>query len=371
VRSTTEYALAAPKYRSHCDNAVCRKTIQSLHFAGFSVFWRKWNDPPLSPWSASLAPRVLFFVEYDLLVFRLAYRWERRTMKTLLIAAEKGGTGKTALLCQFAHYLRGVRGARVLVIDLAQPACSTASLARACGGAVLGSERTIAIPPVQSQGTRTPHIQILPGRAIHGLSLEAGESSARYYANMRHLLDVVAPFADVCLIDCPPLPDPRAVCAEANVDAMLSPILLSSEAFDSAHDLINGVQGVRNVRARLNPALRFFGLLPNMVEHTPLQQAQSRALQAHLSAWLMPDPRDPFGYLHIPRLDAIAQAQAEGVSVRDLGRTDETARRAWALMRACFDVLARRLDWVQPCEPGTGAGGAPGAKADHTEAAHE
>jgi chromosome partitioning protein len=290
-------------------------------------------------------------------------------MKTLLMAAEKGGTGRSALLCQFAHYLRRVRRARVLVLDLAEPACSTASLARTDRAVVLDGERALAIPYTQSGWMRAPRIQVLPGRVAHGLSSELGESSARYYANMRHLLRMVAPFADICLIDCPPLPDLRAVCAEANADAMLSPIVLSREAFDSTHDLINGPHGVRNVRARLNPGLRFFGLLPNMVENTPLQRAQADILQAQMSAWLIPDLCDPDRYLQIPRLDAIAQAQATGVSVLELARRDATARNAWRSMRNCFDALALRLDRIgsAPC---IGAENDAGVNPGSVETAH-
>ncbi len=269
-------------------------------------------------------------------------------MKTLLIAAEKGGTGRTALLCQLAHYFCLVRKLRVLVIDLAQPACSTVSLARACQAVVVGSERAVALAGESHPNTPKGRIQVLPARAIHGLTLARGDAGASYHANVRHLLRVVEPFADVCLIDCPPLPDIRTVCVAATVDAMLSPILLSQEAFDSAAELINGAEGVRNIRAKLNPSLRFIGLLPNMVEQTSLQQAQACALQARLSAWLIPDPQGPYGYLHMPRLDEIAKAQAAGVSVLDLARTDRAARMAWRSMRVCFDVIARRLDWSEP-----------------------
>jgi chromosome partitioning protein len=291
-------------------------------------------------------------------------------MKTLLIAAEKGGTGRSALLCQLAHYLRRVRGARVLVLDLAEPACSTVSLTRTDRAVVLAGERALAIPHTQSGWMLAPRIQVLPGGVAHGLSSDLGESSARYYANMRHLLRVVAPFVDVCLIDCPPLPDPRAVCAEANADAMLSPIVLSRKTLDSTDDLINGPYGVRNVRARLNPALRFFGLLPNMVEDTPLQRAQARALQAQMGAWLIPDPRDPDGFLQMPRLDAIAQAQVAGVSVHDIAMRDAAACPAWRAMRHCFDEITLRLDCVSAQAPGTGTEGEPAINPVALETVH-
>jgi chromosome partitioning protein len=140
---------------------------------------------------------------------------------------------------------------------------------------------------------------------------------------------------------------------------MLSPIVLSREAFDSTHDLINCPHGVRNVRARLNPALRFFGLLPNMVEDTPLQRAQARALQAQMGEWLIPDTRD-----------AIAQAQAAGVSVFDIALSDAAARPARRAVRHCFDEIALRLDCVAACGPGTGMEGESAAKPSSTEIAH-
>jgi cellulose biosynthesis protein BcsQ len=315
--------------------------------AGFLCFLAL-ERSPVEPALSLCGRRGFFFSRRSFHVGRSVRKpMEQLSMKTLLIAAEKGGTGRTALLCQLAHYFCLVGKLRVLVIDLAEPACSTVSLARACKAVVLGGQWATALAGEPPRSTSKGCIHVLPACAIHGLTFERGEGGARYHANLRHLLSVVAPFADVCLIDCPPLPDMRAVCVEATVDAMLSPILLSQEAFDSAAELINGVQGVRDVRARLNPSLRFIGLLPNMVEKTPLQQAQARVLQARLSAWLIPDPENPNGYLHMPRLDEIAKAQAVGVSVWDLTHTDHAARTSWRAMRACFDVIARRLDSVE------------------------
>ena len=56
---------------------------------------------------------------------------EATVMKTLLIATQKGGVGKSALLCQLAHYLHFIVQWRVLVIDLDDQANSSRSLERA------------------------------------------------------------------------------------------------------------------------------------------------------------------------------------------------------------------------------------------------
>ncbi|TDN67179.1 ParA family protein [Paraburkholderia sp. BL10I2N1] len=264
-------------------------------------------------------------------------------MKTLLIAAAKGGTGKTALTCQFAHYLHLMGHLRVLVIDLAEPACSTASLARAHRAVVLRGETLMAQCGGLRRNVGAPGLWVLPAHAVPALCLEPGADEARYYANVRHLLCVLAAFADVCLIDCPPLPDLRTVCVESMVDAMVSPIQLSREALDSAACLINAAWGVRNVRAKLNPSLHFIGLLPNMVEATPLHQANVRTIEAQFGAWLIPDPGGLDRHLCIPRFGAIAQAQAAGVSVSELGK-ERAARRAWQSIRACFEALAGQLE---------------------------
>ncbi|MFM0079019.1 ParA family protein [Paraburkholderia sediminicola] len=267
-------------------------------------------------------------------------------MKTLLIATEQGGSGKTAMLCQFAHYLHRVQRLRVLVIDAAEPPCSTASLVRACRAVVLRGEKSIR----QSErgNVAAPGLWVLPTGTVPSLTLGPGDDGARYYANVRHLLFVVAPLADVCLIDSPPLPDLRALCIESTVDAMLSPIRLNRESLDSVADLINGPHGVRQIRATLNPTLQFVGLLPNMVEATSLGRENARAVETQFGRWLIADPGIPGGYLHIPRFVAVQRAQAEGVPVGEVVGREPTARRAWQTMLACFDALTGylRLDEV-------------------------
>jgi chromosome partitioning protein len=265
-------------------------------------------------------------------------------MKTLLIATEQGGAGKTAMLCQFAHYLHLARRLRVLVIDAAEPPCSTASLVRGRRAVVLYGEKSIR---QSKQGdVEALGFWVLPTSTVPSLTLGLGDDGARYYANVRHLLFIVAKLADVCLIDSPPLPDLRALCFESTVDAMLSPVQLNRESLDSLADLINGPHGVRQIRATLNPTLQFVGLLPNMVEATSLGRESARAIETQFSPWLIADPGRPGGYLHIPRFVAVQRAQAEGVP-EVVGR-EPAVRRAWQTMLACFEALTAylRLDEI-------------------------
>lgn len=269
-------------------------------------------------------------------------------MKSLLIASFNGGTGRTALVCQLAHYLRLVRRQRVLVIDLAEPADCTDVLARGgCAHVVAGG-----LPPHMCEGQAAQYragIDVLPAHAIPGLKGGNDPARARYYANLRYLIAVIQQRFDVCLIDSAPFPDLRTVCAAALVDAMVSPVGLSSEGLSGADLVVNGVYGVRNIRAKLNPQLHFVGLLPVLVEPTSTQRACAVTLQDAMSGWMIADPRRQHAgsFVQLPRLDAIARAQAFGVSVRQLQRDDAGARDAWGAVRACLDVLASHLDWTE------------------------
>ncbi|WP_193727042.1 ParA family protein [Burkholderia sp. BE17] len=264
-------------------------------------------------------------------------------MKSLLVASARGGTGRTTVVCQFAHYLHRVRGYRVLVLDLAEPACSAILLTR--GARARSTKR--GTPDVRSgrlSEVAEPCICVLAADAIAGIAYRADPARVRCYANLRHLLTQVAPLFDVCLIDSPPWPDSRAICAAALADALISPVLLSPDTLEQVADIVNGSNGVRNVRARLNPSLCFIGILPNCVEMTPRQQARFKPFEACMATWLVPHDQSPSGHLLLPRIAAISQAQADGVSLMDFVLAGLVAHREWQTMSACFDVLARRLD---------------------------
>ncbi|WP_322021778.1 MULTISPECIES: ParA family protein [unclassified Burkholderia] len=267
-------------------------------------------------------------------------------MKSLLVASAHGGTGRTTFVCQFAHYLRLVRGHRVLVLDLAEPACSAISLTRgtcACMTKCPSSN----VRRNRLSDTARPCIGVLAATEIPGIAYRDDPAGARCYANLRHLLSQIDPLFDLCLIDSPPWPDLRAICAAALADALISPVLLSPDTTEQVVDFVNGSNGVRNVRARLNPSLCFIGIVPNCLEPTPHQQTQLKRFEASMGAWLVPHDQRPESFLLLPRFDAISQAQARGISVADQIRGDLAVHREWQAMSACFDVIVRRLDAIR------------------------
>lgn len=268
--------------------------------------------------------------------------WMKNEMKTLLIATQKGGVGKSALLCQFAHYLHAFLGLRVLVIDLDDQANSSRSLERAHKATALHvTASTLFMKVVSDIAPALPAFSLIKADEILQRLVEQPDEFTRYHANLKQFLGNIASQVDVCLIDCAPTADLRTVYAQAVADFMLSPIQLTQEAVEGVMETINGRRGVRRIQATFNPALQFIGVLPNMVEQTPLQQLNGREVAVRFAQYLIPDPGTPGRIVTIPRRSAIAKAQAEGLPLWELGKTKTGARDAWRDVRPCFDVIAR------------------------------
>ncbi|HKU00297.1 MAG TPA: ParA family protein [Paraburkholderia sp.] len=282
-------------------------------------------------------------------------------MKSLLSVSATGSTGSTTLTCVLARYLHVACHRRVLVLDLAEPARCAQVLGTYAHGAFgqgFGHGRgTAALAGASSQAC-TDGVHVLKADALEGLVSRNDPARTRYYANLRRLLSVMASWFDVCLIDAPALPDLRAVCALAPVDAVLSPVVVSAQCVNRAAGVINGTYGIRNVRARLNPALHFLGLLPVMRTPTSLEGAWARAMEATLQAWLIPGPAFPRGYVYLPHLDAAGLLREPLVPGRKLAR-HTVAGGGPRVMLACLDALAQRLEAVRD----SGVSAAPAAPA--------
>ena len=222
-------------------------------------------------------------------------------MKSLLIISAKGSSGRTTLTCLLARHLQCTCHWRVLVLDLAEPPRCAHLLARCRSDAIVSGNRAPA-PQESTPSASGGCVHVLNADAIDGLLSSDDPTRTRYYANLRHLLSAVGPWFDVCLLVVPALPDLRAVCAEALVDAVLSPVAVSPECVNCASEVINGKYGVRNIRARLNPALRFTGILPVVAAPVPMEAAWAKVMETTLHEWLIADPVSPRGYVYLPYL---------------------------------------------------------------------
>jgi chromosome partitioning protein len=259
-------------------------------------------------------------------------------MKTLVLANQKGGVGKSAIATLLTHYLHQ-QGRRVLAIDLdhqgnfSQPL----RLSRRATLAGFGADRllteSVAALPV-ADFVLVPDDPKL-------LMLERQPEKHNTLANNLHrFLPAMAAHFDVCVIDTNPNPDIRLIAALASADFVLSPIQLNQEAMDGVGNLLNHDRvGVRKIMALLNPKLQLIGLLPAMVEPTPFQRANFVQIVERYHPLLIRIGEGPGQFASIPRRSAIAEAQAHGDVLWEMKKT--AARDAWREIEPSLRTIAR------------------------------
>ncbi|MFP1133104.1 ParA family protein [Asticcacaulis sp. W401b] len=268
-------------------------------------------------------------------------------MKTLVIANQKGGVGKSALVGQFALYA-GKSGLKVLVVDLDHQANTTNALRRNPIVKVLEQASSTLISNSDSV-LSPPNVAVaLVGAddSLGGLERRS-EHHNRFATTFRRVIETASGF-DLCVIDTNPNPDIRYACALVTADYVLSPIQLTQEALDGIGGVLNHPRyGLARVRETLNPKLVFLGLLPNLFEKTPFQRRNLELILSRYGNRLLTDDRcQPPQPLALPTRTAIAEAQAAGLFVGEM--TKSSARDAWREMKPIFDTLLYRMGLSAP-----------------------
>lgn len=258
-------------------------------------------------------------------------------MKTLVLANQKGGVGKSAVACQFAYYLAELLEKRVLVIDLDHQ-CNTS---RAIRLSSLANVSTVSSSAVLTTKTDAVEVEegrfvLVPGDATLIKMERQADKHNSFATHLNHLIKALDSRFDVCIIDTNPNPDIRVTAALVVAGYVLSPIQLNQEALD-------GIVGLRNdvakVKAALNPKLQLIGILPNLVERTPFQKANFQQLAEHFSNLMI--RLDNGAMAAIQTRTAVAEAQAAGQPIWKLGKT--SAREAWGQIKPIFDKVAATM----------------------------
>lgn len=270
-------------------------------------------------------------------------------MKTLVLANQKGGVGKSAVATLLCHYLSR-QGQRVLAIDLDHQGNLSKPL-RVSGRPL--------VAPVTADVLLTGAVTVLPSHPFvlvpsrpMLIDLERQPAMHSQFArNMRGFLRAMDGQFDVCVIDTNPNPDIRLIAALASADFVLSPIQLNQEALDGVTALLNHDRvGLRKIKAVLNPKLQLIGLLPTMVEPTPFQK-QNFLQVIQLYRPLMIQVGQCVGqFASMPRRSAIAESQAHGEVLWEMKKT--AARDAWREIEPSLARIAATLQGVSPLKPG-------------------
>lgn len=263
-------------------------------------------------------------------------------MKTLVMANQKGGVGKSAIATQLAHYAASL-GLRVGVIDLDHQRNTSRPL--------MSHSSVFTMPTTSSELMDSGAMQDMPLDA--GIILVAGDDKLTalekqgakhnvFATNLRNVLSRMGQL-DLCIIDTNPNPDIRYASALISADYALAPVQLNQEAIEGIGGLLGHPRyGLAKIKAALNPKLEFLGILPNLVEPTPFQRNNMVQLTEKFGARLLADNSgSKVKYGFIPKRSAIAEAQAAGQFIADLKKT--AARDAWAELQPVFDMVLDRM----------------------------
>ena len=273
-------------------------------------------------------------------------------MKTLVLANQKGGVGKSAVATLLSHHL-AQQGQRVLAIDFDHQGNFSGSIRRSgrAQDAGISADRLLT---EQVSLMPSANLVIVAGNAPLSMLEMQSTHHTPFARNLRRFLAAMDQQFDVCVIDTNPSPDIRVISALASADFVLSPIQLNQEAMEGVHGLLNHPRaGVRKIKAVLNPKLHLIGLLPTMVESTPFQRANFLQIAQRYHPLLIRIGDGPGAFASIPRRSSIAEAQAHGELLWEMKKT--AARDASKEIDPTLRVLAAIVTGQRQARTQTGA----------------
>lgn len=245
-------------------------------------------------------------------------------MKTIVIANQKGGVGKTAVSCHLAFYLRD-QGKRVLFIDLDNQGNASTTL----------KEFASSVKSADLFKPEAVEIMANEGITLAGADDSLVEIERANPEVVSHFKDSIAKLADhfdYAVIDTAPTLGMRMLAALTAADFALCPIELENYSIQGITKMLQTIFGVKQ---RYNPGLTFLGMLPNRFNsHSASQKASLQELlesYAHLMITAK-----------IGNRSSIPDGLAQGIPVWDIPKT--AAREAGKEMKEAFGKVMGKVE---------------------------
>jgi chromosome partitioning protein len=187
-------------------------------------------------------------------------------MRTIAIANQKGGCGKTTTAVNIATAL-ALAGEKVLVIDFDPQAHATMglginpeSVAKTIYDSFTGAKLAISTVALQ---TKVSGLSLVPSNILlSGLEFELAVRFGREFA-LKQLLSSSANSYDICVIDCSPSLSLLTLNALVASDEVIIPVQTQYYAIEGLKQLLETIDIVRH---RFNPSLKILGILLTFVE---------------------------------------------------------------------------------------------------------
>jgi len=260
----------------------------------------------------------------------LNFQQKESVMKTLVIANQKGGVGKTAILVHLAFNFQE-RGKKVIVIDLDTQGNASYTLQRFATDTV-ASHLFNHIPPIIKNDKRRELALIKADAALANLDAKPlKEVSQHFHANVSNLAEQNF---DICLIDTAPSLGIGMVTALTIADYVLSPIELE---LYSIHGIKKMNTTIANIR-KVNPKLQFLGMVPSKVDkRNPRHNHHLQQLQTTYPQLILPTS--------VGLRSSIADALASGMPVWKIKKT--AARIATKEILNLADLIFNKMATVK------------------------
>lgn len=254
-------------------------------------------------------------------------------MKTLVVANQKGGVGKTADLVHLAFDFME-RGLRVVVIDLDTQGNASYSLHEFSSGmgasALFADGRPDELSSLDAEGPAMSLIAADAGLAdLERVSLK--DAAARLRRNIQ-ALDAIG--FDVCLIDTAPSLGNCLAASLLAAEYVISPIELEAYSMQGIEKMDTTIANVRQI----NPKLQFLGMVPSKVDRrNPRHVQHLEELEGAYPKLVLP--------VQIGLRSSIADALAQRIPVWKIKKT--SARKAAQEVRALAELVFQKMEIAQ------------------------